>query len=528
VHLWLVFALCASALRGQDSVAQRQEPDKLTFAELVQLSGEAVPAGELGTKLQRILSTPVIGNSVSAKPRRPEWPGLGPLLRTTMWNIERGHEFDLVRLALGDPDGFMRAVAGRLDEAKTSIEPAKLAEIRKQAALLRDSDLIILNEVDWGMTRTEYRDIARELAAALEMNYAYGVEFVEVDKLYLGTERLDLTDDKQEDDFALALKPDESRYLGFHGTVVLSRYPISKARIHRLRRCYDWYGKEKSEIASLEKGKRLAAERVFLERISREVRHGGRMALIAELDVPESPTKKVTVVATHLENKCVPKCRVTQTLDLLNQVREIQGPVILAGDMNTTGADAAPTSIRREVAKRVKNPKFWAVQAVNWFSPVTIPRMFTMPANYFKNYQDPTAQSIPLVLPNRESKLFSELGDFRFADGKVFDRRGDSERTVNGRDGKLANSNERTLKGFKPTFSFKRDFKGLAGEMRLDWIFVKAMTDDDKGSYWFAPHFGTVLDELNESVPDGISDHHPVMTDIPLTDPGAAPPASRK
>ena len=51
----------------------------------------------------------------------------------------------------------------------------------------------MLNEVDMGMKRSEYRDVARELAAALHMNYAYGVEFVEVDPIFaLGTEQVHL------------------------------------------------------------------------------------------------------------------------------------------------------------------------------------------------------------------------------------------------------------------------------------------------------------------------------------------------
>jgi len=451
-------------------------------------------------------------------------------MRVAMWNIERGQEFDLVRLAFTDPDGLMAETAKRRAEGKHELSANVLERVKKQAAMLRDADVVVLNEVDWGMTRTEYRDVARELARAAGMNYAYGVEFIEVDKLYLGDEDIDLTDDQHEAEIRKGLTPDKGKYLGLHGTALLSRYPIQSARIHRLRRCYDWYGKEKDEIAKLEKGKRELADKVFLERISREVRHGGRMAVIAELAVDEAPGKKVTVVAAHLENKCAPKCRQEQAIDLLNQVREADGPVILAGDLNTTGSDAAPVSVRRELAKRVKNPRFWAGQAVNWFSPVSVPRLFTMPANYFKNYQDPTAKSIPFVAPNREAGLFSELERFRFSDGAVFDFRGDEARTSNGREGKLANSNERTMKGFQPTFSFKRDLKGLGGEMRLDWIFVKgvARSDGAGASYHWAPHFGAVLSELTQSVPDGISDHDALLVDIPLRDPGRGAPTTRR
>lgn len=530
----LAVSVSAAVAGAQTQWAAAQKAETLTFAELRDLADDAVPAGDLGNKLQRLLTTPVIDNSAAeagGKPVRPEWPGLGPLLRTAMWNIERGQEFELVRMAFTDAEGLMKEATRRHEEEKAEMSANALAEGRKQAAWLREADVVVLNEVDWGMTRTDYREVGRELARAAGMNYAYGVEFVEVDKLYLGDEDIDLTDEQKEEEIRKGLLPDKERYLGLHGSAVMARYPIVSARIHRLRRCYDWFGKERDEIAKLEKGRRELADKVFLERISREMRHGGRMALIVELAVPEAPGGKVTVVAAHLENKCQPKCRQEQMTDLLNQLRVVEGVVILAGDLNTTGSDAAPTSVRREIAKRVKNPRFWAGQAVNWLNPVSLPRIFTLPANYFKNYQDPTAASVPFMAPNRESGLFSGLEKFRFADGRAFDFRGDEARTVNGRGGKLGNSNQRSLKGFQPTFTFKRDLKGLGGEMRLDWIFVKALARDADRmgeSYHFAPHFGAVLDALTAVVPEGISDHHALLADLPLRDPGGAAPTAKR
>src|SRR5208282_1280767 len=107
-----------------------------------------------------------------------------------------------------------------------------------------------------------------------------------------------------------------------------------------------------------ETGRRAAANTVFLERIEREVRQGGRMAIIADVRIPESPTGLATVVNVHLENRCEPACRTFQMDALLSQIREIENPVIMAGDLNTTGADGAPTSIRHELMKRVKNYEF--------------------------------------------------------------------------------------------------------------------------------------------------------------------------
>ncbi len=370
------------------------------------------------------------------------------------------------------------------------------------------------------MTRTGYMDVVRELAAGLNMNYAFGVEFIEVDALDLGVEEPHPPAREGVEEFSRAFRVDRERYRGLHGTAVLSRYPISAAKILRLPVCYDWYGSEKEAIAKIEAARRWSAERVFLERISREVRHGGRMALIADLESPELPGGKVTVVAPHLENKCPPGCRKRQMQALLAAIRDVKSPVILGGDLNTSGSDAAPTSIQREISKRVKDPKFWAGQAVRWFSPVGLPRTILFPANYFRTYADPTKRHIPFLAPNRESGLFRAMERFRFADGGAFDFRGDLERAAAGRRKTLANSNQRAGKGFRPTFKLSRDFGGLVGRFKLDWFFVKPVDlkrpRDKKGSRHFSPHLALTMEELNESVPGNISDHHSLSVDLPL------------
>jgi endonuclease/exonuclease/phosphatase family metal-dependent hydrolase len=348
----------------------------------------------------------------------------------------------------------------------------------------------------------------------------------------MGSEQVEIEDKELEKKLREDLAVDPARYKGIHGTAILSRYPIRRARILRFTPCYDWYGKEKEEITRLEKGKREAANRIFLERVSREVRHGGRMALIAEIDVPESPTGKVTVAAPHIENKCVPACRVAQLRELLAAIKEVDDPVIIGGDMNTTGSDAAPMSVKREIKKRIRNPEFWAGQAIRWLTPIGLPRTFLMPANFFKNYHDPTARHVPLVAPNREYGFFQELEKFRFSDKHTFDFRGDPSRTVNQREKTLGNSNQRGSKGFIPTFAFQRDLKGVLGQFKLDWFFIKPLVDDpyEGLSEWFAPHFPLTMAELNQSVPERVSDHHPITVDLPLTEVkiGAAPaPAQR-
>jgi hypothetical protein len=46
------------------------------------------------------------------------------------------------------------------------------------------------------------------------------------------------------------------------------------------------------------------------------------------------------------------------TWTLLSQIKEVEHPVIVAGDLNTSGTDGTPTSIRREILNRVKNYEF--------------------------------------------------------------------------------------------------------------------------------------------------------------------------
>ena len=68
-----------------------------------------------------------------------------------------------------------------MEDKGSKADEEQRAKIREQIAILQQADLLVLNEVDWGVNRTLFRNVADELASALNMNYAYGVEFVEVD-----------------------------------------------------------------------------------------------------------------------------------------------------------------------------------------------------------------------------------------------------------------------------------------------------------------------------------------------------------
>jgi hypothetical protein len=82
---------------------------------------------------------------------------------------------------------------------------------------------------------------------------------------------------------------------------MLSRYPIRDASVIRLPCEYDWYHDEIKALSDLQKVQKWSAKRLFDESIRRQVRRGGRLALVVNLKVPQSPTGLVTVVCPHLE-----------------------------------------------------------------------------------------------------------------------------------------------------------------------------------------------------------------------------------
>ena len=521
--LALLVSICAHAARAQETAAEPQgrrfeDPSFLSFDELVTLSSTAKPTGQLAVRLDKILILPFVHNDATAagaEPHRPTVGNLGPVVRVGFWNIERGLNFELIRAALTDTDAFER-LAG--DQSR--ISGPRRALIESQLHDLHSADVLVLNEVDMGMERTEYRDVTRELAAALHMNYAYGVEFVEVDPIFaLGIEEVHLEDPQEDTRLQRDLYVDHERYLGLHGTAILSRYPIRSARVLRLPMCYDWFGKEAKEAAKLEKGKRWAAKRLFRERIEREVRQGGRMALIVDVAAPDSPTGEATIVATHLENKCAPSCRKKQMAALLENLKDDNNPLVVAGDLNTTGKNNTPTSVRNEVMSRVTDYRFWAGQAVSHFHPLRIYKFALYPVRYFHGYNDPTALNVPILWENRERALFTTVRTFRFADGRQFDFQGNAGRSVNSRSRTLSDSNERAAKGFVPTYAFSRDYWGLVGRFKLDWFFVAPATQGPPApetSELLAPYFARTLRELNESVDGRLSDHAPMIVDLRL------------
>ncbi|MBM3811388.1 MAG: hypothetical protein FJW20_07100 [Acidimicrobiia bacterium] len=507
VLLLLGLLVCSSA---QDYVGY-QQPPLLSWEELRQIGEKDPMPKALAAKVDSLLATPFISNEAyyaGAKPLRPDLPLLGPGLRAMLWNIERGLRLQDVINLFTDKQAFLAKA-----DAKNA---TALLDVADQVEFIRQSDVLILNELDWGMKRTEYREVVRELGRALNMNWAFAVEFLEVDPVHLGTEPFHDTEVEESKKLQEMLKVDKERFRGLHGTAVLSRYPIRSAKALPFRiQGYDWYFGEQERVSKVEKSRRAVADKVFLETILREIRRGGRTMLLVTLEVPDLPEKRLTIAAPHLENRCKPEKRRQQMGEVLRHLEKIDHPVILAGDLNTSLTDAKPTTVKREIYKRVGSGEFWAQRGLKWATGVGLAYdVVTTGVTKVKNLNDPTARHVPIVAPNPEAKLFELMQEFRFDDRGTFDFRGDRKRSP-GSDATLANSNQRAQKGFEVTYEVERNI-GPFGQFKLDWLFVKPSR---AGNYLFAPHFPRTLQQLNNSYEERLSDHHPMTVDLPFAEP---------
>jgi endonuclease/exonuclease/phosphatase family metal-dependent hydrolase len=170
--------------------------------------------------------------------------------------------------------------------------------VEASAALIaaQGAALALLSEVDNGMARTGQRHTARDLAGALKMNHAFGVEFLELE-LGAATELEFCTDDF-------------NRH-GFHGNALLARTALIAPVMIRLEAHGHWFRPE-----------------------SRARRIGTRCAIASGIMTDAGPLYAVSV---HLENDADVAYRARQMAWLLDAVDQLAGdaPVIIGGDMNT-------------------------------------------------------------------------------------------------------------------------------------------------------------------------------------------------
>lgn len=194
----------------------------------------------------------------------------------------------------------LRVLAWNMERGRHWREGVRLI---REAEELRDADVVLLGEMDLGMARSKNEHTAREMALALGMNYAYGVEFLELTGGELGERE----------------KYPGPNEWGYHGNAILSRLPLRDVRMLRFPGIEKWYdGKAYGANESEQVQKRL----------------GGRMALFATVTAAR---RDVTIVSTHLESSArdapMRRRQAALLLEALGAYAK-DTPVILGGDLN--------------------------------------------------------------------------------------------------------------------------------------------------------------------------------------------------
>jgi hypothetical protein len=340
--------------------------------------------------------------------------------------------------------------------------------------------------------------------------------------MVLGTEKFEEVEDPADRAKMLkAVEVDPARIRCLHGSAVLSRYPIREAKLVPFKdQGYDWF-KGEQNIGAIEKGKRTAAILVG-EKLTREIRRGGRTNLIVTLDIPDLREGVLTVADTHLENRADPEDRRNQGKELLALLKPIRNPIVIAGDLNTTGSKGLPRGMVQTVKDKMGESSFWISQGVKYGTGFgAVYGVLVGGYKQLRFQSDPTTPGVKFVAENPEAATFDVLENFRFADGRAIDFRGDAAHTVNGTSGTLADSNQRAGKGFAATFQFERTI-GAKGKFKLDWIFVKSYINDpreEKQPYIFAPLFARRMFDVDYALKERMSDHTPISVDLPFTEP---------
>jgi hypothetical protein len=175
---------------------------------------------------------------------------------------------------------------------------------------LHDPDIILLSEMDWRMRRSGRRETAAQLAADLQMSFAYIGEF--------GLQRRD------------------GEPVSFIGNAILSNRPLADVRV--------------LPLASALSRRRI---RWLL---------GGPAALVAKVVVNRRP---LALGIAHLNSRWNPSGRELQLRQFLEGF-PVGAPAIVGGDFNTTTVDlSSPASFIKVIALsllqpyRFRNPQKW-------------------------------------------------------------------------------------------------------------------------------------------------------------------------
>lgn len=186
-------------------------------------------------------------------------------IRLVAWNIERGKNLDGVIWALQN-------------------EPT-----------LAEADVLLLSEVDNGMGRSGNKNVMREIALALNMNYCFANSYLVLSKGTHGETSHKIPNS-----------------LGFHGSAILSKFKITHCENAFLPILKDKFS-------------------------SSEKRLGSKKSCVAKIQVGE---KNLGLGVAHLDSGASPKQRAEQLQGILESLERTKAEIqIVGGDFNTTTWD---------------------------------------------------------------------------------------------------------------------------------------------------------------------------------------------
>lgn len=238
---------------------ERAFPDLLNFNSTREMENSAVYQS-VKKEVERILNAIVQENFAPEKFEKTN------VVYSLAWNIERGSRFEGIVAAL------------------------------KTHEKLKNKDLLLLTELDYGMARSGNRFVAQDLAKRLKLNYAFAPVYIALQK-GSGVESF--------------VEGENTKSL--HGLAILSKYPLKN--IHAIPFPN---GKDKMQ--------------------GKEKRLGFLRGLIADV---EHPAGSFRAVCIHLDVHCSRKHRVKQMNILLEHLETLPKlPTIIGGDWNTTTFNA--------------------------------------------------------------------------------------------------------------------------------------------------------------------------------------------
>jgi endonuclease/exonuclease/phosphatase family metal-dependent hydrolase len=234
---------------------ERVFPDLLKFESTPEMAKSAVYQS-VKPEVERIL------NAVVQEDFAPETLEKTETVRALAWNIERGNRFE----------GIVEAL--------------------KNHPQLKDRDVLLLTELDYGMARSGNRFVARELARELKLNYAFAPVYIALQK-GSGVEA--------------QVAGENTKSL--HGLAMFSKYPLKNVHAVPLPN-----GKDKM--------------------LGKEKRLGHLRALIADVQHPAGVFRAVTL---HLDAHSSRRHRQKQMRIVLEHLETLPFlPTVIGGDWNTT------------------------------------------------------------------------------------------------------------------------------------------------------------------------------------------------